>query len=303
MPDPRFEGHRIIPGMGNSSNLVENVWGFSMAAEVDRDPAFAGWLRFMNRLCNGNVPLERGPNYHDHVNATPHALYYLPYVPEHPQPLATAFLPTYGVVFRHQFNTPNETALLLRAGLNWGHWDTDALNVILYGQGAPLSPGTGYQYYSGPATENNAIYHNQVKLGRRNVRSVSAAWTRRSRTTGSDRTPITPWPRDSIRRRFRRRPGATSWNRHVLFVKTEQPKGPSYFVMRDTFAGPAARRSWWEWLNLDTADLIRVGTTAFDPAKTPMDKVVPEDRSISRTGSGNEDQARHLDLVLVQRAA
>ena len=43
------------------------------------------------------------------------------------------------------------------------------MNVILYGKGAPLSPGTGYQYYSGPATETNAIYHNQVKLGRRDV--------------------------------------------------------------------------------------------------------------------------------------
>ena len=42
--------------------------------------------------------------------------------------------------------------MLFRAGMNWGHWDTDALNTILYAKGAPLSPGTGYQYYSGPAT-------------------------------------------------------------------------------------------------------------------------------------------------------
>ena len=37
MADPRHDGHRIIPGMGNSSNLVENVWGFSMAAQADHD--------------------------------------------------------------------------------------------------------------------------------------------------------------------------------------------------------------------------------------------------------------------------
>ena len=78
MADPRDDGRRIIPGMGNSSNLVENVWGFSMAAQADHDAQFAGWLRFMNRLANDNMPLEKGPNYHDHVDATPHALYFLP---------------------------------------------------------------------------------------------------------------------------------------------------------------------------------------------------------------------------------
>ena len=82
MADPREDGRRIIPGMGNSSNLVENVWGFSMAAQADHDAPFAGWLRFMNRLANNNMPLEKGPNYHDHVDATPHALYFLPYIPE-----------------------------------------------------------------------------------------------------------------------------------------------------------------------------------------------------------------------------
>ena len=112
MPDPRFKGWRIIPGMGNSCNQVENFWGFSMAAEVDRDPKFAGWLRFMNRLANGNMDFEKGPNYHDHTNATPHAMYYLPYVPENPRPLETTFFPTYGVAFHSHFNTKNETGLL-----------------------------------------------------------------------------------------------------------------------------------------------------------------------------------------------
>ena len=136
--------------MGNSSNLVENVWGFSMAAQADHDAPFAGWLRFMNRLANNNMPLEKGPNYHDHVDATPHALYFLPYIPENREPLATTFLPTYGVAFRHQFNTPNETALLLRAGIKWGHWDTDALNVILYGKASPCPRAPATSITPGP---------------------------------------------------------------------------------------------------------------------------------------------------------
>jgi len=294
MPDPRFEGRRILPGMGNSSNLVENVWGFSMAAHVDRDPRFAGWLRFMNRLANGNVPLERGPNAHDHVNATPHAMYFLPYAAENPQPLTTEFLPTYGVAFRHQFNTPNETAMLLRAGMNWGHWDTDALNVILYGKGAPLSPGTGYQYYSGPAAENNAVYHNQVKLGRRDVQEcfgrVDATVTDYGFGANADYAVASRFYPSQI---FSDGQGPMSWNRHVLFRKTSQPAGPSYFVMRDTFAGGAARRSWWEWMNLDGAGLIRVDAKAFDTAETPVDKAVPEERFPRLRGRVVEMQTKY----------
>ena len=279
MPDPRHKGLRIIPGMGNSSNLVENVWGFSMAAEVDRDPKFAGWLRFMNRLANGDVPFEKGPNYHDHVNATPHAMYYLPYVPENPQPLVTAFMPTYGVAFRHHFNTPNETAMLFRAGMNWGHWDTDALSIILYGKGAPLSPGTGYQYYSGPAAENNAVYHNQVKVGRRDVQEVfgrvDGAVADYGFGPSADYAVASRFYPSQI---FGDAGGPMSWNRHVMFLKSAQAGGPDYFVMRDTFAGGEARPSWWEWMNLDAADLISVDGTAFDKSKAPVDKVVPEDQ-------------------------
>jgi hypothetical protein len=294
MPDPRYRGLRIIPGMGNSSNLVENVWGFSMAAEVDRDPKFAGWLRFMNRLANGDVPFEKGPNYHDHVNATPHAMYYLPYVPENPQALVTAFMPTYGVAFRHRFNTPGETAMLLRAGMNWGHWDTDALSVILYGHGAPLSPGTLYQYYSGPATAGNAVYHNQVKVGRRDVQEVfgrvDGAVADYGFGPSADYAVASRFYPSQI---FGDAGGPMVWNRHVMFLKSAQADGPDYFVMRDTFAGGETRPSWWEWMNLDTADLISVDGKAFDKQEAPADRVVPEDQFPSLRGQAVEMKTKY----------
>lgn len=278
MPDPRHKGLRILPGMGNSSNLIENVWGFSMAAEVDRDPAFAGWLRWMNRKANGNMPLDRGPNYHDQPGATPHALYYFPDVTENRQPQGTVFLPTYGVVFRHQFNTPNETALLFRAGMNWGHWDTDALNAILYGKGAPLSPGTGYQYYSGPASDNNAVYHNQLKIGRRDAQECFGRVDTTVRDYGfGPHADYAVGGRFYPSQVFGDGQGAVTWNRHVMFLKTEQPTGPSYFVFRDTLDRPG-RRTWWEWMNLDGAELIRVDGKPFDPARVPQDKAVAEEQ-------------------------
>ena len=283
MPDPRFDGHRILPGMGNSGNQVENVWGFAMAAVADRDPKLAGWLRFVNRLANGDMPLEPGPNSHD--KRTPHPLYYLPDVPESPEPLTTAFFPAYGVMFRAHFDTPGETAMLFRAGMNWSHWDTDALNLVLYAKGAPLSPGTGYQYYSGPATQGNAIYHNRVKVGRRDLQEVfgrvDAAVADYGFGPSADYAVADRYYPPEL---FKDGKGEMRWRRHVLFLTSPEPEGTSYFVLRDTFPfgsaqgrpGGESRRKWWTWLNLGTAGRIAVDGKAFDNAGAPLNKVVAE---------------------------
>ena len=276
MGDPRFGGRRILPGMGNSSNLPENVWGFSMAAVADRDPKLAGFLRSMNRLANPeHQSFEKGPNYHD--KDTPHAMYYLPDVPRRPTPLRTTFLPAYGVVFRAHFSGPGETALLFRAGMNWSHWDTDALNVILYGRGAPLSPGTGYQYYSGPAAADSALYHNQVKVGRRDLQEVFGRVDGCVADYGfGEETDYAVADRYYPPELFRDGAGEMHWRRHVLFLKSRRADGPSFFVLRDTFPGGEQRRTWWTWLNLGTADRIAVDGRTFDPNAAPLNKVVPE---------------------------
>ncbi|MHB9024254.1 MAG: hypothetical protein ACYC7E_08770 [Armatimonadota bacterium] len=289
MPDARWGGLRIIPGMGNSSNQFENFWGFTMAAQVKTDPEFAGWLRFMNRLANGNAKLEPGPNGHDNVKSTPHALYYLPYVPEKPLPMETVFMPTYGVAFRHRFNTPAETAMLFRGGMNWGHWDTDPLNVILYGHGAPLSPGTEYQYYSGEGPWSNwGIYHNQVKVGGRNVKEVfgrvDGAVTDYGFGPHADYAVASRFYPSQI---FPDKQGAMSWNRHVLFLKSEMAEVPDYFLMRDTFAGGETRPTWWNWMNLETPERIEVDGTAF-AATAPINKTVPEAEMPAQKGQAVE---------------
>ena len=266
-----YKGRRIIPGMGNSANLLENVWGFCMAAVADSDPRLAGRFRYLNRLANRDVPMDKGPNYHD--DTTAHPMYYLPDVPEDRTPLKTTFLPVYGVAFRSHFGHRGETAMLFRAGMGWSHWDSDCLNVILYARGAPLSPGTGYQYYSGPATRNNAVYHNQVKVARRDLPEVFGRVDAAVVDYGfGDRADYAMAERFYPSQLFRDGRGAMKWRRHVMFLKSPSPDGPSYFVMRDTFPGGDGRRKWWTWLNLGTADRIRVDGKAFDPAATPRDR-------------------------------
>jgi len=276
MPDARFGGRRILPGMGNSSNLPENIWGFCMAAVADRDPKLAGWFRYLHRLANPDQPsFEKGPNYHD--EHTPHALFYLPDVPETHEPLRTAFLPAYGVVFRAHFGTPGETALLFRAGANWSHWDTDALNVVLYGRGAPLSPGTGYQYYSGPATTGNAVYHNQVKVGRRDLPEVFGRVDGCVSDYGfGEACDYAVADRYYPPELFGDGGGEMHWRRHVMFLKSATPEGASCFVMRDTFPGGQRRQKWWTWMNLGTAEQIAVDGKAFDKAAAPFNRAADE---------------------------
>lgn len=276
MPDPRFGGRRIIPGMGNSCNLPENVWGFSMAAVVGRDPKLAGWLRCLNRLANpASQSFEKGPNYHD--KDTPHAMFYLPDVPEEPVALKTRFFPAYGVVFRAHFGTGDETAALFRAGMAWSHWDSDYLNVILYARGAPLSPGTGYQYYSGPATAHDAVYHNQVKVGRRDLQEVFGRVDAAVADYGfGDEADYAVADRYYPPELFRDGKGPMHWRRHVMFLKSRRGDGPSYFVLRDTFPGDPGRKKWWTWLNLGAADHVAVAGKAFDAKAAPLNRLVAE---------------------------
>ena len=180
-----------------------------------------------------------------------HPMYYLPDVKDSPLEFKTVFMPAYGVVFRAHGGTPHETALLFRAGCNSGHWDADPLNVILYGKGAPLSPGTGYQYYDGVGTHNGAVYHNRVRVrkhsggelfGRVDVTIADYGFGPNADYAMADRYLPPQYFGDD-------REG--TWWRHVLFLKSDRPEGPSYFVMRDTFPGAEHPSKWWIWLNLD----------------------------------------------------
>lgn len=252
MPDARFKGWRILPGMGNSGNTLEGIFGISLAAFDRSDREFAGFLRYMHRLTSGNqrVSLGGDPDYSFHL---------LPDVPERPRALGTTFIPGYGVAFRAHWGSPDETALLFRCGYNKSHWDMDDQNVILYGKGAPLSPGTGYQYYSGPATQNEGIYHNRCKVGRLDAHEPFGRVENHVRDYGFGESADYAVGREFYPPEYFAdgKPGQ-DWRRHVMFLKSPRPEGANYFVLRDTFPGGRGRPAWWHWLNLDGPDLIQV---------------------------------------------
>jgi hypothetical protein len=280
VPDPRFGGARIIPGMGNSSNDQDSIWGVSVATFLDQDPAFAGWCKAMFRLAGAKFgPVSTG------VTFVGHPMYYLPDVQETPVEFKTVFMPAYGVVFRAHAGTPDETALLFRAGINTAHWDPDPLNVILYGRGAPLSPGTGYQYYGGVGTHNGAVYHNRVRVGRHegpelfgrvDVTVADYGFGPSADYAVADRYLPPELFVDGM--------GEMNWRRHVLFLKSDQPGGPSYFVLRDTFPGGEKRNKWWTWLNLELPDRVSVDGQAFAGDSVPVEKGVADAEMPMRRG-------------------
>ncbi len=272
MQDPRFGGARIIPGMGNSGNDQDSVWGVSVATFLDQDPAFAGWCKAMFKAAGAKfAPISTGTTF------VGHPMYYLPDVPDSPLEFKTVFMPAYGVAFRAHGGTPDETAMLFRAGVNTGHWDPDPLNVILYGKGAPLSPGTGYQYYGGVGTHDGAVYHNRVRVGEHNrpelFGRVDVSVADYGFGPNADYAVANRYLPPEM---FSDGKGEMSWRRHVLFLKSGKPEGPSYFVMRDTFPGGEDRNKWWTWLNLELPDKISVDGKAFDKDKVPVEKAVEE---------------------------
>ncbi len=291
MPDARVDGRRLIPGMGNSSNMLESVFGTSLNSVERADPKLAAQMQDIERRAYPTEPLV---NLLNNDGSYGYVFNYRPDIAPQNAGLTTVFMPTYGVVFRAHYGTPDETAMLFRAGINWGHWDPDPLNTVLYGKGAPLSPGTGYQYYYGAGTDNNVIYHNQVKVGGYHQNEifgrVDCAVTDYGFGPDADYAVASryyPAPLFDVFDKDGKlvKPGAEMWwNRHVLFLKSVKPDGPNYFVMRDTFPGGQDRPTWWTWMNLDRADMINVDGKPFDPATTPYNKQAPFEQMPALTG-------------------
>ena len=280
MPDPRYDGRRILPGMGNSGNFLDGCYGFLIAAAERLKPELAPHLHTAQKQAWPTEPISTLWG-----NNISMAFRYLTDVPESKQPLVTTVLPTYGVVFRAHAGTPDETAMLFRIGSAWGHWDPDALNAILYGKGAPLSPGTGYQYYFGEAKKNEAIYHNQVKVGRPDLPEVFGRVDKELRDYGfganADYAIGSDYYPPEI---FADKAGELEWHRHVLFLKSAQPAGANYFVMRDTFLSATPRPNWWTWLNLEGPDRIKVDGQAFKKEDTTLNKTLPVDKLAAKAG-------------------
>jgi len=258
--DNRYPGSRILPGMGNSQNFQSGVWGASQAAFA-ADPEKMEWLDGMFRESGGRFEPSSS------VHSVIHPRFYAPLDRVKKPALTSRFIPSYGIVFRSG-QGPDETALLLRAGTHWGHWDTDAGNLLFYSRGVPLSPGTGYQYYGGVGTRNHGVYHNRCKPFRRDLPEPFgmvdgvvldyALGGNVEYATMDRRYPVELFSGGDSQKEVQ-----SAWRRSLVFLHGKVP----YAVVRDSFPGAEDQPKWWTWLNLGGPENATLDGQVFPDVK------------------------------------
>ncbi len=266
-PDPRFEGHRQILEFGNGSSYMSVPPSF---AEImvnyyrQKDPELAGQLQW---LANQSLPEDKQVNI----------------VADQAPELRSVAYPDYGVYFRHGFGTPYETMLFLMAGNCEGHyeWESEQLCYTLYAKGQPINLHFGNGYHPmliRPWLRNRVSIDHMSEETERNATRVNATafapameYAHASRDIDSVRPLKTEYPvldeggmswapeeSESWPQlpEWQRIP-LTVWHRQILFLKDADPKGPNYFVLRDSFGGAPSRPtdlSLWFLANSMTRD-------------------------------------------------
>jgi len=222
-PDPRFKNLRHSPPIGNTW-LYETSCLYSYMAKVwrDRDPEYANAMRWMWE--QQGFPLYPGiGGAYPTTDGFREVLFDL--TPStHPPKWTSEEFPGSGVMLRSGFPSDRETRLYLIQGRLHDHYDDDLGSFELWGKGRPLCGDFGYNGFDA------AEHHNRVDL---NGEGKIAAFSTQ---------PAVDF--------LHNKQGA--WDRLILFVKSEDPLGPNYFVVRDIVAKDAPRAgNWWLWLNTD----------------------------------------------------
>ncbi|MHB9132826.1 MAG: hypothetical protein ACYDBB_17290 [Armatimonadota bacterium] len=239
--DLRFNGLRTIVPIGNTS--YQSIMPDFNAKAVDyfktRNPELAGQLAW---AINQTLPADKR----------------LTQVKEVVPDLKSVWFKDYGVVMRHGFGTPYETCFFMMAGNNLGHYETtDHMVYTLYAKGQPINLHFGNGYFPSlqrPWLRNGVSVDHRTLGGYERLYAtvqtatfqpateyLHASWDADEllprwpeQPLGYGKPDPTPWqPRESM--------PLMTWHRQVLFVKDDDPKGPNYFVVRDSFSGKPSK--------------------------------------------------------------
>ncbi|MCX5661110.1 MAG: hypothetical protein NTW19_15600 [Planctomycetota bacterium] len=230
-PDPRFNGLRHFPPVGNTYQF-ETTGLFGTLAQVYRksNPQLADemlwtWLQ-QGKSRSGSI----GEGMHDATLFPPTTSATNAATPAPGAPAwGSEHFPGSGAVMRSGFPTERETYLYLLHGGFAEHYDDDRGSFELWGKGRPLCLDWGYN------SRMPAWLHNRVEAG---------GWGDITRFKSFE-------PADYLRT------DTQGWERQLLFVKDADPLAGNYYVIRDTIAQPAA--NWWLWLYTETSPALADG--------------------------------------------
>ena len=237
-PDPRYPTWRkpgeppwsTLPTIGDTpAGQVACYNGWMAAACAKTDPDYSARQQFYWKAQGGSfIRAGRGTGFI--LAMTDHAL---PATP--PSALAGAF-PGFGSVMRTSWTDARATYLAHRTGPCSHHYHDDFNEILFAAKGAPLAWDFGNQYVSGRRDE--PWYHNRVsfcKPGQRRIgstgRLVHTAFLPRmvdysyGLSTGG---------------------GNQQNHRHVLLVRSDDPLGANYVLVRDaTVDGQPKQKFHW----------------------------------------------------------
>ncbi|MBC2603210.1 hypothetical protein [Puniceicoccus vermicola] len=247
-PDARFLGHRVVLPLGNGSYQSVSPSFIKQYVEYykTRDPELAEEIQWF-----GNATLPENKQ----VKIMPK---------ETPPDLKSTWWKDYGVAFRHGFGTEYETLMFLLAGKALGHHEieSDQMAYTLYAKGQPihLHFGNGYfPIFNRPWLRNRISFDRKMEAFERDRIEVewasfqpAADYFRAVREVdllkerGAEYPKLNEKGRWTDEEKADNRHYATSegelipltvWTRQMAFLKDQDPAGPNYFVLRDSFGG------------------------------------------------------------------
>ncbi|MGD9804361.1 MAG: hypothetical protein AB7E81_03770 [Hyphomicrobiaceae bacterium] len=206
-PDARIDGRRHLPPIGNTY-MLEPTGQFGTIASLwrTRDPAFSAEMQWMH-LRSGSPIFSGVGGYSPAMGPYQMALKDSTLPAQKPD-YASELFPRTGAVLRNHFGTERETQMHIIAGSNHAHYDYDSGSITIWGKGRLISDDFGY-YGRAPMSD-----HSMVESKHR------AGIMRIERFATFEAADF-----------LQGRSGA--WTRQVAFLKSREPTGPSYFVLRD----------------------------------------------------------------------
>ena len=260
-PDRRFPPNAtpedaapmVLPSIGDMfSGYITPFNGWMANSTAKSDPDFSArqqffWkmqYRFASQTASG---VNSGPFTMGTVNPD------LPAAP--PTDLARAF-PGFGSVMRTSWTDPLATYVAHRTGPNLHHYHDDFNEIVLYAKGAPVCLDFGNCYQ--PVERSEAWYHNRV--------SFDAAPTtgRLTGSTGKIMDLVSLPATVDYSYGLSTGSGNQVDARHVLLIKSADPMGANYVVMRDaTTDGQPHQQFYWNLWCLSKEPQIDGNTIHF----------------------------------------
>jgi len=249
-PDPRFNGYRVVIPLGNSSyqSVPVNFGEEMISYYKDRNPEMASMIQWFT---NQTLPEEKKVKIVEKEIAPK---------------LKSKHFEDYGVAFHHGYGTEYETLFHMIAGDCDGHyeWESDQMSYTLYAKGQPINLhfGNGYfPMFCRPWLRNRVSIDHKYEMSERNKTDISATsftsevdYLRayrdidRIRPLNSDYPSLDEKGKWNAKEKENWLPNPewekipmTTWYRQVMFLKDKDPKGPNYFVFRETFDGKTTK--------------------------------------------------------------